>query len=151
MNGYETIRELKQQFPEIRILVLSMFEDKECLLLLLKDGAHGFINKHADLSELKKAIHEVLNKGYYFADHSIARIFKQMMDTGNGSNIKGLSEKELNYLKFLCTGKTDKEIAGGLGITNRKVEQIRYGLFERFTVQSRTELAIQSIRRGVIV
>ena len=151
MDGYATTRELKRQFPELKIIVLSMYEDKECMLLLLKAGANGFINKKAEVPELRKAIHDVMNKGYYFADHSIARIFKQIMDTEDISGIETLNDRELNYLKFLCMGKQDKEIANSIGITERKAEEIRYNLFERFAVQNRTELAIQSIERGIIV
>lgn len=151
MNGYETIRQLKNKYPETKIIVLSMYEGKETMLLLLKAGAHGFINKEAEISEIKKAIHEVLYKGYYFADQSIARMFKQIMDTGNISGIKALNESELSYLKFLCMGKPDKEIAGDMSIPERKAEQLRCSMFDRFSVQSRTALAIHCIEKGVII
>lgn len=151
MNGYETIRKLKQKFPGIRIMVLSMYDDRESMLLLLKTGAHGFISKNADVSEIRKAIHAVQHKGYYFTDQFVLRIFKQITETGNIPGTKGLNEAELSYLKLLCTGKTDKEISSAMDITERRAEQIRYGLFERFAVQSRTALAIQSKERGIIL
>lgn len=150
MNGYEIIRELKKKYPDIKFLVLSMFQDKESMLLLLKAGAQGYACKNDDLAEIRKAILRVMNKGYYFADKAMARLCRQIMETGNMSGIDALSDEEISYLKYICTGKTYKEIASAMGITLRQCEYFRTRLFTRFISCSRTDLAIQSLKKGVI-
>ena len=151
MSGYETIRVLKKKYPAIKVMVISMYESKETLLELLKAGAEGFLHKSADERQLKKGVQEMMRTGYYFADQSIARIFKQVMDKGKLSLIKGLSDEEIVLLKFICTEKTYKEIACDMKISERHVEYLRDNLSERFGLQGRTALALHAAENGLTI
>jgi DNA-binding NarL/FixJ family response regulator len=151
INGYDITRILKRKFPEIKIIVISMYESRECLMELLKVGADGFISKTADEWEIKKAVHEMMRIGYFFADQSIARIFRQVVETGNYSLIKGLTKEEATFLKFNYTEKTIKKIALKMKKTERHIEYIRDKLFEKFGVESRMALALFALECGLTV
>lgn len=151
MNGYETIQALKKKYPEIKLMAISMYESKEAIMMLLKSGAQGFINKTAEPKQLKKAIYEIMRTGYYFSDHAVARIFKHALDTGNMSLVNELNDEEIIFLKLICTEKTYKEIASEMIITERRVEYLRNSLFAQFGFQSRTVLAVQCTEKGLTV
>src|SRR5258705_8265805 len=65
LNGYDTIKMVKKKYPQIKFMVISMYESKEAIMLLLKAGAQGFIHKTAEPIQLKKAIYEIMRNGYY--------------------------------------------------------------------------------------
>ena len=149
LNGYDTIKMVKKKYPQIKFMVISMYESKEAIMLLLKAGAQGFIHKTAEPIQLKKAIYEIMRNGYYFSDHTVARIFKQALDTGNMTMVNCLTQEELIFLKLICTEKTYKEISVEMSISERHVEYLRNSFFERFRLQSRTGLAMQSVEKGL--
>ena len=151
MNGYEVIWKLKNEYPEIKIMVISMYESRDAIMLLLKSGVQGFINKTAEPLQLRKAIYQIMANGYYFSDQTVARIFKQALDKGNMDMVNYLNEEEILFLKFVCTEKTYKEIASDMKISERHTEYLRNSLFARFGLQSRTGLALHSIENGLTV
>ena len=151
MNGYETIRALSKKYPEIKVMVVSMFESEEATMQIIKLGAKGCINKCAEPKQLRKAIHELMRSGYYFSDHSAAKIFKQALETDNMNLKNGLTDEEITFLKYIITDMTYKEIAVKMRIHPRHVEYIRSNLFERFGTQSKTGLVTRALEKGLSV
>lgn len=152
MNGYQTMEMLQKKFPEIKCMVLSEIEEnEEAMMLVLKAGGKGFLNKSADIGLIKRAIHELIQMGYYFSNKSVARMAKQLIETGMVELKNILSDKELMFLQNLSTEKTYKQIADDMNISVRKVEYLRVKMFERFTIKSRTALAIQSKEKGLVL
>ena len=149
MNVYETIKKLKTSFPQIKFLVISIYNNEETIMLILKSGAQGFIHKAAETRQLKKAIFEMMRSGYYFTDHAASRLVKQAMENEDYKLRNDLCDKELAFLKHIVTEMTYKQIADDMGIPLRQVEYLRNIMFERFGVQSRTGLAVQSIEKGL--
>lgn len=151
MNGYETTKALKAKFPLIKIIIFSAYQSEEMLWRIIKCGAQGYISKYDDLPRLKKAIFEMIGSGYFFSDHSASRMIKQAMETGVLSLQNDLPDMEIAFLKQICTEKTYKEIALEMGLSPRQVEYLRQTLFERFSVESRTGLAVFVIQKGIAV
>jgi len=151
MNGYETILTLKKIYPEIKFLVISIYQSEEAIIMMIKSGAQGFIHKTADSKQLKKAVFEMMRSGYYFPNQTAARLVRQALQNGDYKLKNNLSDKELAFLKHITTEKTYKQIAHDMCIPIRQVEYIRNLLFERFEAQSRIGLAIQSIEKGLIL
>nr|WP_294905876.1 response regulator transcription factor [uncultured Lacibacter sp.] len=149
MNGYTTIHLLKQNYPAVKIVAYSMFKSEESLLRLLLAGAQAFVHKGDDLHTIKKAVQEVSRGGYFFTDGSSAKMMRQLAEKGHYYPDYFLNEKEIMFLQLICSEKTYKEIACCMNISDRQVEYLRTNLFERFTVQSRTGLAIRSIEKGL--
>ena len=151
MNGYETIKAIKQSYPEIKFLIISMYDCEETIMRTLKSGAQGFISKTAETKQLKKAIFEMMRSGYYFTNHAAARLVKQAMQNEDYKLRNDLCDKELAFLKHIITEMTYSQIADDMAIPPRQVEYLRKLMFERFDVQSRTGLAIQSIEKGLTI
>lgn len=151
MNGYETMAAIKKIYPEIKLLVLSFYNSEEVLLKIIREGAHGFVNKSDDACLFKKAIYETMKTGYYFEDPGAARIIKQIRQSGNTASNNCLSDKEIFFLKCLATDKTYKEISRIMKIPDRQVEYIRTILFNRFEVDNRSALAVMAIQTGLVV
>ncbi len=151
LNGYEVIRILKKKFPGLKIMVISMFESEETMLLILKAGAEGFIPKTVDPEHLRKAIHDVLHVGYYFPDQSVARIFKQTAGSKKSITALGLTDEELVFIRYLCSEKTYKEIAMEMCTTDRHIEYLRKKVFEHLGLQSRAGLVLYATKTGLFI
>jgi two-component system, NarL family, invasion response regulator UvrY len=151
MNGYETIKAVKENFPDIKLLAMSYYNSEEVVWRLIKYGAQGFINKHDEVVRLKKAIGEMIYSGYFFSDHTAAKMVRRAAQTGMLSIKNVLSEKEITFLRYVCTEKTYKEIAQAMGIEERQTEYLRSTLFQRFGVTTRTGLAILAMEKGLII
>ncbi|HWR33058.1 MAG TPA: response regulator transcription factor [Chitinophagaceae bacterium] len=151
MNGYETIKDINKKYPAIKIMVISQYQSEEMIWQLIKCGAHGFVSKNDDTPRLKKAMEELLRNGYFFTDHAASRMLKKAMQTGQMVIQNDLSEEELAFLKYISTKKPYKEIACKMSIEERHAEYIRNNLFERFGVNTRTELAITAIQKGLSI
>lgn len=149
MNGYETIKAIKEKFPEIKLMAISLYYSEEMVWQLIKCGAQGFVNKTDDITRLKKAIAEMMHTGYYFSDHTASKMVKRAVQTGIFHIKNDLSEKEIVFLKFICTEKTYKEIAHEMNLAERQTEYLRSNLFERFGVNTRTGLAVVAIEKGL--
>lgn len=143
MNGYETIRELRKHFPSIRILVISMYGSEEAICRVRKEGANGFINKVDEMGKIRKAVEAVMKDEYFFSER-VPRSLRKKEEID-------LTEEELSFLRFICTEKTYKAIAAEMGISGRHAEYLRYNLFERFDVVSRTGLAMRVVEKGLVI
>lgn len=150
INGYELIKLLTKKYPEIKMMVLTVFIGEDAIYRAFQAGAHGFMDKSEDGNKLKKGIYEMMRTGHHFSDQSAARMVKQSLTTGQ-KNKKNLNEEEIVFLKNIITEKTYKEIADEMGIPIRHAEYLRNNMFERFDVQSRIGLAVQVIEKGLTV
>lgn len=151
MNGYETIKEMKRLYSDVKLLVVSMYKSEEAILQIIKAGAQGFVYKEEGTEKIKKAVHEMMRAGYFFSDHAASKMLRHSLQTGTLSLHNDLSDEQLVFLKYICTEKTYKAIAKEMCITGRHAEYLRYNLFERFDVQSRTGLAITATEKGLVV
>lgn len=151
MNGYDAIMAAKKIYPEIKFMVVSMYQSEEAILHLIHVGTQGFLNKGGHLAAFKNAIYEMMRTGYYFADHAAARLMKQAMEEGNHALKNDLSLEELTFLKLIITEKTYQEIADIMGVSRRHVEYIRDKMFEHFDVQKRIGLSTRVMKKGLVV
>lgn len=147
MNGYDAAAILRQKFPAIKILFCSIYNHELAVCRMIGCGGNGFVYKGAPISELKKAIYEVMRNGYSFSVLN-SKIFAQL------NNLKRrkfhFSNRELKFLELICTERTYKEIAVELELTPRQVDYLREALFARFDVHSRTGLAFSARHAGVL-
>ena len=150
MDGYDTAIKLHRQFPELRIIFCSMYNNELAICRMIGTGANGFIDKASSLSELKRAIYHVMKKELYPADRTGNILFYH--EGGNWHHdlaMYKLSDDELNFLKLVCTEKPYKEIAREMRLTDRQIDYMRENLFYRLDVHSRIGLAIVASQSGV--
>ena len=151
MGGMETAKIISAQYPEIKILALTMMDDERSVVGMVRNGAKGYIVKDAEPAALKEAMANVLEKGFHYSDLVTGRLV-HTLQTGEGPHDpKGihLTDRERAFLKYACTELTYKEIADRMYVSPRTVDGYRDGLFEKLGVKSRVGLCLYSIKAGI--
>ncbi len=153
MDGFETAEWMQNNYPQVHVLMLTMYDSELSLIRLLQAGVKGFLKKDIHPAELKFAIHSVVQSGYYYSNHTtgkLVNLFRNSAD-GNKSLQKAiLSDQELQFLKLACSELTYKEIAQQMGLNPRTVDTLRDQMFTKLDVKSRVGLAMVAIRHGVV-
>lgn len=153
MDGLETAAWLQQQFPDIKVLMLTMYDSELSLIRLLQAGVRGFLKKDIHPTELKFAIQSVVQAGYYYSNHTtgkLVNLFRQHSESNSLLQRSILSDQEIRFLKLACSDLTYKEIAQQMGLNPRAVDTLRDQLFVKLDVKSRVGLAMLSIRHGLV-
>jgi two-component system, NarL family, invasion response regulator UvrY len=153
MDGYETAQYLQKNYPDVLVLMLTMYDSELSLIRLLQAGVKGFLKKDIHPSELNFAIHSAMQAGYYYSGDTTGKLVN-LFRKNNESKISFqnvlLSEQELNFLKLACSDLTYKEVAQKMSLNPRSVDNLRDQLFIKLDVKSRVGLAMVAIRNGIV-
>lgn len=150
-DGYETARWIYKNFPQVKVLALSMFSDEGTIIRMLRLGAKGYIMKNADPEELKLALDSVLKKDFYLSEYISGKIISGLhKDIDMPEEPIVLNEKEKEFLRWVCTELTYKDIAGKMFVSPRTVDDYRNSLFEKLKVKTRIGLVLYAIRNGLV-
>jgi DNA-binding NarL/FixJ family response regulator len=150
MDGFETAYWVRNNAPDIKILVLSMMDDDKSIIRMLKYGARGYILKDSKPEVLRSALRDIKERGFFFNELVSGRLVHLAANTdGEKGDGPVLNEKETDFLKLCCTEKSYKEIADAMQITPRAVEALRSNLFEKLHTLSRVGLAMYAIKNGI--
>ncbi len=154
MDGFQATQWLKQQYPDIKVLALSMYDNETAIIRMLKCGARGYILKDAEPAELKWAIEDVMNRGFHYSDLVSGKLMhainKMEDENGNLKNLVPLNERETDFLKYACTELTYKEIAEKMFLSPRTIDGYRDALFEKLNVKTRVGLVMYAIKNGIV-
>jgi DNA-binding NarL/FixJ family response regulator len=151
MNGLETCRAIKLLYPNTKIVILTMIDQEQVIVQMLKEDIHAYLLKNCSEETLYKTITEVLTKGFYFDDYISQLIHKSFISKkSNNTGQLYLSKRELEVIEALCEGLTTAEIAGKLFISPRTVETHKQNLMEKTESRSSVELALYAINNGLI-
>ncbi len=147
MNGIASARWLRDNHPEINIIVLSMFEDAEKVLTMVKMGVKGYLLKDAEPYEFEEALHKVAQNEVYYPEF----VTRHLVDSINiDLSITKLNNRELEFLKLAATELTYKEIADHMCLSSRTVDGYRDQLFEKLQIKSRIGLVLYAIKHKLI-
>lgn len=149
MNGIETTAYLKDHYPSVKVLALSIEEDESTVLKMLRAGAKGYVMKDVKKSELENALLEVLKNGYYHSN-TVAEILINSLSTKN-TTLSTLKEREIEFIKHACTEKTYKEIADEMFLSPKTIDGYRDVLFEKLNLRNRTGLVLYAIRNKIFI
>jgi two-component system, NarL family, invasion response regulator UvrY len=131
-----------------------MYDDENAIIRMLKNGAKGYILKDADPSELKQAINAVLTRGFYYSEMVTGKLIHSIGNTDDDDNgstsVLKLSEREMEFLKLVCTEMTYKEIADKMYLSPRTIDGYRDALFEKLNIKTRVGLVLYAIKNGVV-
>lgn len=153
-DGIETTKVLSKQYPHIHIIVLSMYEDEKFVSHLMENGAHGYLLKNAEPQEIRRAIMEVQEKGYYL-NNFVNRILLKRSHAKQKvvptlSNEITLNDKEREVLRYICMEFTAQEIAQKMEISPRTVEAIKDRLMERFGSKNTAGLVFFAVKNNLV-
>ena len=147
MNGINTARWLKTAYPEIQIIVLSMFDDSDKVMSMLKLGVRGYLLKDAEPIEFERALQKVSEGEVYYPEF-VTRLLVDSIN--NPVDFEKLNIREIEFLKLVATELTNKEIADQMRISVRTVDGYRDQLFEKLHVKSRVGLVLYAIKNKLI-
>ncbi len=146
MDGYVTTAWLKANYPQIKVLALSMFEDDNAVIRMIRSGAGGYILKESKPRELLEAIKTLHEKGVFINEMVSGKLIRSISSKENETV---LSKKELEFLKLSCSELTYKEIADKMFVSPRTVDSYRESLFEKLGLKSRTGLVLYAIQNDI--
>jgi len=156
MNGFETALWVSANHPNMKVIALSMLNDERTVIRMLRSGAKGYLLKDTELDELRKAMDEVFDRGIYINDilyknivHTINGKYFQDMEENEQQVAMDLGEREKEFLRWLCTDKSYKEIATEMYLSPRTVDGYRDNLFDKLKVASRVGLVLFAIRNDI--
>jgi two-component system NarL family response regulator len=142
-NGVATLLAIKRQAIPVRAIVLTSYETDEDIYRAVHAGAGGYLLKDTPLREMLEAIHTVHAGNRYIPRHIASRLAERMMRSN-------LTTRELEILKMLTKGLTNKQIGHALGISENTVRNHVNSIIEKLEVCDRTEAATTAIQRGII-
>ena len=150
VNGVEVAERLRNEYPDIKIIVLSIDNREFTLMQLLKIGMNGFVSKSSPLSDILLAIDSVAN-GVPFYGRDIAILIRDITDAKlNNKNIAALSKREIEIIKACCDGLMGKEIADKFHISLRAVNSHKTNIFNKLGLNSSVEMVRFALEHGII-
>ena len=149
MDGFETAQWIKENHPDILVMVLSMQNDEQSLIKMIKYGAKGYMLKNSQPQELEKALLSLLEKGHFFPDWASSKILTSITEDKVTADLKNnLTDREIEFLKYTTSEMTYKEIAEKMFCSPRTVENYRDNLFVKLELKSRVGLAVYALKNG---
>ena len=145
MDGYEATAWLKKDYPQVKVLALSMFEDDQAVIKMIRCGACGYVLKESKPRDLLEAIKTIHTKGVYINEMVSGKLIRSVTDDEDAE----ITKKELDFLKYCCSELTYKEIADKMNVSPRTVDNYREALFLKLNLKSRTGLVLYAIQNQV--
>lgn len=146
LNGIEATRQIKSVAPDTKILMLTMFTDPATVTEAVKAGADGYLSKGSERETVERAIRDIM-EGNSVLDPSVTRgVFGRLGDKDPAA----LSQRELEVLQVLAEGKSTKEIAETVFLSEETVKTYLKQIFRKLAVRDRTEAVAEGFRRGLV-
>lgn len=151
MDGFETARWISREYPQVQVMALTMQNEDEALIKMIKSGAKGFLHKNIHPTELEAALESLVQKGYYFPDWATGKLLHNIASPEKTEDSQiVLNQREIEFLKLAATELTYKEIGEKLYCSPRTVEGYRDALFEKLNLKTRIGLVVYGIKNKII-
>jgi len=154
VSGVEAARRIKENFPGIRVLALTAYDDDPYVFALLQAGADGYVLKTASADELIQAVRTVHRGESALSPEIASKVVQQAArgrPEGAADQIEALTERELDVLRLVAKGMTNREVGRELGISHRTVQGHLASVYGKLDVGSRTEAVTEALKRGWIL
>lgn len=151
MDGFETTKWLHKNYPQIKVLVLSMLSDEKTIIKMFRLGAKGYLLKNTDPEELKKALDAIMDKDVYLSEYVSGKLVSGLNKYADMEEKPVyLNEREKEFLRWTCTELAYKDIADKMNVSPRTVDDYRQSLFGKLKVHSRVGLVMYAIKNGIV-
>ncbi len=149
MDGIETAKWLTENYPAIKLVALSMNDNDNSIIGMVKAGCCAYLLKDTHPNELERALEAINIKGYYNGDISNIN-YRRLMLSDTQSKQFVITDREQEFLQLASSDLTYKQIAAIMKVSERSVDSYREALFQKLHVQSRVGMALEAIRRNLI-
>ncbi len=151
-NGIEATRQIRQDHPDVKVVILSMHSNEEYVFQVLRAGASGYVLKQSDSSEVLTAIRAALAGGSFLSPPISRAVIddyvRRAEARGRGRTLDLLTSREREVLQLLAEGLSNQEIADQLNISVKTVETHRGNMMKKLGVDSKIELVKYALRKG---
>jgi DNA-binding NarL/FixJ family response regulator len=154
LRGIETAQEIRRQFPEVAILILSMHKSREYLRKVLASGVRGYVLKEESGSELIHAIETIRRGGSYLSPMLMAELAEDPIGICRGQGLfseDALTTRERQVLQLIADGKTSKEIAKLLYISIHTVHNHRKNIKRKLVIRKNADLVKYAMKHGYVI
>jgi len=149
-SGLDVLKEIKQERPNLPILVLSVHSEEQYGVRVLKAGAAGYLNKESAPEQLVKAIRKVYRGGKYVSESLAEKLVLELGSDGDQPPHKNLSDREYEVMRLIASGKTVGEIAGLLSLSVKTVSTYRARLLQKMNMKNNAELTHYVIQNQLL-
>ena len=151
-TGIQAAEELRKRKPELKLLMLSMYDSEQFLFESLRAGASGYVLKSDADQDIVEAVRKTMRGQSFLYPSAVSTLVKDFVDRGRpeGERFDVLTPRELQVLKLIAEAYTSKEIAQELVISVKTVERHRQNILDKLGMSDRVELTRYAIRRGLI-
>ncbi len=152
LNGLEVVRRVHQQLPECKILVLTMHEEVEYVVHMVKAGASGFLVKDSASKELSEAVKQLAQGKSYFGQYASQVLAEQYRNPNSDyeNPYRNLTDREREVFHLVVQGKTTKDIARVLDISTKTAENHRGRIMDKLNVNNTAELVRYAAKKGLL-
>lgn len=153
MDGVEALRRIREEHPQVKVIVLSTHDDERSIIRMMELGANGYVLKTAEPDELETAIRSVKDSGYFFNDivsrEMLQGLVKKAKVKPVFNEVDPLTERELEVLRAICQEMTTTEIAGKLFLSPRTVEFHRNNILLKTGARNVAGLVVYALTKGL--
>jgi DNA-binding NarL/FixJ family response regulator len=151
IDGLEVIQRILPEFPQLPIIVLTMHTENQYVIRAIEEGAMGYITKQSAPEQLVKAIRKVLGGSRFLTDDAAESLALKVSQGRRGrSGLDDLSTRELQVLRRLALGHTNREIAEAYNISIKTVDTYRFRLLKKLDLRNNADLSRFAIQNGLI-
>jgi two-component system invasion response regulator UvrY len=150
MDGFETTQWLHKNYPQVKIMALSMLSDERTIIKMFRLGAKGYLLKNTDPEELKKALDSLVDKNVYLSEYVSGKLVSGLHQDSQPEKEVVLNEREKEFLRWTCSELSYKDIAEKMYLSPRTIDDYRQSLFNKLKVHSRVGLAMYAIKNGIV-
>jgi len=146
INGIVATEKISELYPDIKVMALSVEEDEDIILAMLRAGAKGYLMKDTEKEELQEALEQLWTEGYYHNNTVAKALVGNLNKTETGEILK---EREIEFIKHACTEMTYKQIAEVMFLSPKTIEGYRDSLYEKLNIKNRIGLVLYAIRNNI--
>ena len=149
-NGMEALKQLKEEFPKLPVLILSMHPEDQYALRVIKAGAAGYLTKDSDPDEMIKAVTQILSGRKYITASLAERLAENVGIDKSGDLHESLSDREFDVMKLIASGKTVSEIAEILSLSVTTISTYRARILEKTNMKTNAEITHYAIENKLV-
>jgi two-component system, NarL family, invasion response regulator UvrY len=156
MDGQETVAKLRDMYPQVKIIALSVNDQLHVIRDMIRLGANAYLFKDSSPEMFRKVLQEVYTKGFFYDQQVIDSLLipdKNLKGQPPGNYhlkmINDLTNREMEFVKYCCSEFTYKEIADKMGVSQRTVDGYRENTFDKLNVKSRTGIVLFAVQAGI--
>jgi DNA-binding NarL/FixJ family response regulator len=149
-NGLDILKQLRYEWPSVKVLMLSMYPEEQYAIRALRGGASGYLTKDSALDELVKAVSKVSGGGKYVSMAMSEKLLEDFGSQGDGLPHETLSDREFQVLSMIAAGKSMTEMANELSISVKTVSTYRSRILEKTKLKNNAEIASYALKHGIV-